>query len=122
MIFCQWESAQFSLLNRACTGLLTRLGSPWASATVDSTGLPEAGADGDGLADGEALADGDADADGLGDGESFAPIRLAPRAWVCPLEVGDALAFFLPVPLALGEGDGVGVAGVVACGMLVFDA
>ena len=67
MTFCQWESAQFSLLNRACTGLLTRLGSP---------------GDGEALDAGEGLAAADADGDGLGDGESFAPIRLAPRAWV----------------------------------------
>src|SRR5512142_1804962 len=100
MTFCQLGSAQFSLLNRACTGLLTLVGSPWASATVDS-------ADGPALDAGGALADGD----GLDDGESFAPIRLAPRAWVCPLALGEALgdALAFPLPLALADGVGVGV-------------
>ena len=76
--------------------------------------------DGDGLAEGDALADGE----GLDDGESFAPIRLAPRAWVCPLALGDALAFAFPLPLALAEGVGVGVGavGLLAPGSEVFDA
>src|ERR1700751_1193259 len=118
MAFCQLGSAQFSLLNRACVCLLTLAGSPWASATVDSTGLP--GLDAGGVLDdgeGEALDAGDglADGEGLDDGESFAPSRLGPRAWVCPLALGeafgDALAF--PLPLALAEGVGVGDAGAV---------
>src|SRR5689334_7411864 len=124
MTFCQLGSAQFSLSNRACTGLLTLVGSPWATATVDSTGLPapdDGGEldDGDGEAlaagEGEALDAGDglADDDGDGDGESFAPIRLAPRAWVCPLDLGEALAFALPLELAEGVGAGVGVVGAV---------
>src|SRR6478672_10451387 len=128
MTFCQLGSAQFSLSNWACTCLLTWAGSPWASATVDSTGLPvlDAGgalADGDGLAEGDGLADGE----GLDDGESFAPIRLAPRAWVCPLALGEALAFALPLPLALAEGVGAGVGvvgavGEVAAGTVLFGA
>src|SRR4051812_5792872 len=108
MTFCQLGSAQFSLSNRACTGLLTLVGSPWATATVDSTGLP-APDDGGELAEGDGLAGGDGD----GDGESFAPIRLAPRAWVCPVDLGEALAFALPLPLAEGVGVGVGVVGAV---------
>src|SRR5215475_352837 len=130
MAFCQLGSAQFSLSNWACTDLLTLEGSPWASATVDSTGLPapDAGALDDG--EGEALDAGDglADGEGLDDGESFAPSRLAPRAWVCPLALGeafgDAVAFAFPLPLALAEGVGVGVGavGLLAPGREVFDA
>src|SRR5215471_7040123 len=105
MTFCQLGSAQFSLLNRACTGLLTLVGSPWASATVDSAGLP-ALADGDGLAEGEGLAAADADGDALGDAEAF----------------GDALAFPLPLALAEGVGVGVGVGVGLAPGAVVFDA
>src|SRR5262245_1471655 len=118
MTFCQLGSAQFSLSNRACTCLLTLVGSPWATATVDSTGLPASDAggeladgEGEGLDAGDGLADDDADGDG--DGESFAPIRLAPRAWVCPLDVGEAFAFGLPLELAEGVGVGVGVVGAV---------
>src|SRR6478752_2384134 len=122
MTFCQLGSAQFSLSNWACTCLLTLDGSPWASDTVDSTGLPALDAGG-ALAEGDGLADGE----GLDDGESFAPIRLARRAWVCPLALGEALAFALPLPLALAEGVGAGVGvvgavGEVAAGTVLFGA
>src|SRR5215475_352839 len=109
MAFCQLGSAQFSLSNWACTDLLTLEGSPWASATVDSTGLPapDAGALDNG--EGEALDAGDglADGEGLDDGESFAE-PAGPQGLGLPAGLGRGLRRRrgLRLPLAAGAGRG----------------
>ncbi len=128
----QFLSAQFSLLNCALTGALTRLASPDAPATVDTPPGPVAAAEGVALADGLALAEalGVGLADALAAAAPSTRARMAiSRGPVLPAPAGASAPDFLvaeaeALGLALvvlelladgdGEEDGVGVGVAVA--------
>ena len=116
----QFLSAQFSLLNWALTGALTRLASPDAPATVDTPPGPVAAAEGVALADGlplaEALAAGLADALAAAAPSTRArvaiscvPVFPAPAGASAPdflVAEADALGLALAVLELLADGDG----------------